>query len=113
VPPGEQGSYARKKTDRFEDPRDKRVTGESGSLANEPCDPVGQADWGREELVRAILAANLLHQLDKPTGGKTKLVEQNRIVLIWCQEQFFYSRAKPLAVKKLVLTRLCFAQFLF
>ena len=29
-----------KETDRFEDPRDKRVTGESGSIANEPCDPV-------------------------------------------------------------------------
>jgi len=41
-----------KGTDRFEDPSDKRVTGESGSLANEPCVPVGQAnrggdDWGR------------------------------------------------------------------
>jgi len=33
-----------KRTDSFEDPRDKRATGESGSLANEPCDPVGQAD---------------------------------------------------------------------
>ncbi len=43
VPPGELGSLARKKTDRFEDPRDKRVTGESGSLANEPCVPVGRA----------------------------------------------------------------------
>ena len=31
-----------KRTDRFEDPRDKRVTGESGSLANEPCVPVGE-----------------------------------------------------------------------
>jgi len=69
-----------KGTDRFEDPCDKRVTGESGSLANEPCVPVGQADWGREEWGRAILAANLLHQLDKPTGGKTKLWEQKRLV---------------------------------
>jgi len=80
VPPGEQGSYYRKRTDRFEDPRDKRVTGESGSLANEPCVPVGQADGGREESGRAILAASLLHQLDKPTGGKTKLGEQKRLV---------------------------------
>jgi len=61
-----------KGTDRFEDPRDKRVTGESGSLANKPRDPVGQADWGREEWGRSFLAANLLLQLDKPTGGKTK-----------------------------------------
>jgi len=45
VPPGEQGSYARKRTDRFEDPRNKRVTRKSGSLANEPCVPVGQANW--------------------------------------------------------------------
>jgi len=54
-------------------PRDKRVTGESGSLANEPCVPVGRANWGRQELGRAMLAANLLHQLDKPTGGTTKV----------------------------------------
>jgi len=42
--------------------------------------PVGQADWGREKLGTAILAAYLLHQLDKPAGGKTKLGEQKRIV---------------------------------
>ncbi len=49
VPPGERGSLAKKMTNRFEDPRDKRVTGESGSFANEPSVPVGQADWGREK----------------------------------------------------------------
>ena len=35
-----------KGTDRFEDPRDKRVTGESGSLANEPCVSSGDAGHG-------------------------------------------------------------------
>jgi len=39
-----------KGTDRFENPRDKRVTGESGSFANEPCDPVGQANWGQDKI---------------------------------------------------------------
>jgi len=36
-----------KGTDRFEDACGKRVTGESGSLANKPCEPVGQADLGQ------------------------------------------------------------------
>ena len=71
-----------KGTERFENPRDKRVTGKSGSFANEPCVSVGQADWGqadwgRAEWGRSILAAKLLHQLDKPTGGKTKLGNKN------------------------------------
>jgi len=39
-----------KGTDRFEDPRDKRVTGELGSLAKEPCVPVGRANWGRDKI---------------------------------------------------------------
>jgi len=59
-----------KGTDRFEDPRDKRVTGESGSLANEPCDPVGQADRGREAWGRAILAANLLPSWTSGLGAR-------------------------------------------
>ncbi len=45
------------------------VTGESGTLADEPCVPIGQADPGRVEWGRAILAVSLLHQLDEPTGG--------------------------------------------
>jgi len=45
---------------------------ESGPLANEVCVPVEQANWGRVEWGRPILAGNLLHQLDKPIGGKTK-----------------------------------------
>jgi len=59
-----------KGTDRFEDPRDKRVTGEAGSLANEPCVPVGQADWGREESGGAILAANLCTSWTSQLGAR-------------------------------------------
>jgi len=69
----------------FEDPRVKLVTGESGSLANEPCDPVGQADWGREERGKAILALYLLHQLDEPSMGRTRTGEQKRFAEKSCQ----------------------------
>jgi len=65
-------------SERSKDSCDKRVTGELSSLANEPCVPVGRADWGREG-GKAILAVNLLQQLDNPTGGKTKVGEQKSV----------------------------------
>jgi hypothetical protein len=60
-----------------QEPRYLASRGESGSLANKPCIPVGRADWGRGNLLGTILAVSLLHQFDKPTGGKTVSLRNN------------------------------------
>ncbi len=68
--------------------------GESVSLANETCVPVGQADWGREERGMLILVVKLSLQLDKPTGGKAMLGEQKRLVEMWCRYQILNTPAQ-------------------
>ena len=42
-----------------------------------------------------ILTVNLLLQLDKPTGDKTTLGKQKRLVEKSCQHQFFNSPGLP------------------
>ena len=58
-------------------------------MPNEPCVPVGQANWGRKKWGRAILAVSLLPQLDKPTGGNTLLGEQKQLAEKSCQYRIF------------------------
>jgi len=70
-----------KRTDRFEAPRVKRVTGESGSLANEPCVPARKLggelkstpfDTGSVESSDASRLQNQIGPRIRASGEKTR-----------------------------------------